>query len=193
MAKNLAYLPSVVGPGADSRTIPYYYVNDYNGTDVSTAKATNNYNTYGVLYNWPAALTACPAGWHLPSDVEWTQLENYLANNGYNYDGTTGGGKNKIAKSLASASGWDSYSGTGTVGNTDYPAYRNKSGFTALPGGYRSYDGTFFGIGYTGDWWSSTETNDYASGRNLFYYGSIFYTLSDNKAYGFSVRCVKSN
>ena len=110
-----------------------------------------------MLYNWPAALNACPAGWHLPTDAEWTELENYLADNGYNYDGTTGGGRAKIAKSLASTSGWESSTTTGAVGNTDYSAYRNKSGFSALPGGYRRDNGRFSRIGSCGRWWSATE------------------------------------
>ncbi len=206
MAENLKYLPSVVGPETGTNTVPYYYVYDYNGTDVAAAKATANYKTYGVLYNWPAAMNGagsstanpsqvqgvCPAGWHLPSDVEWTQLENYLADNGHNYDGTTGGGGSKIAKSLASASGWDSYSGTGAVGNTDYPAYRNKSGFSALPGGYRSYDGAFNTIGYSGHWWSSPEgSTDSAWYRTLYYSYSYVLRSNDGKEHGFSVRCVR--
>jgi uncharacterized protein (TIGR02145 family) len=195
MAENLAYLPSVAGPVAESETTPYYYVYDYNGTNVSAAKATNNYNTYGVLYNWPAALTVCPDGWHLPSDAEWTQLENYLIANGYNYDGSTTG--NKIGKSLASASGWNSYSETGSVGNTDYPAYRNKSGFTALPGGNRGYDEAYYfgydvDIGYAGYWWSSTQSSTYnAWSRALSYNLSIVSWDSNDKGYGFSVRCVR--
>jgi len=195
MAENLAYLPSVAGPVAESETTPYYYVYDYNGTNVSAAKATNNYNTYGVLYNWPAALTVCPDGWHLPSDAEWTQLENYLIANGYNYDGSTTG--NKIGKSLASASGWNSYSETGSVGNTDYPAYRNKSGFTALPGGNRGYDEAFYfgydvGIGYEGYWWSSTQYDGSNAWLRLLYYSNSFVNrYYDYKDYGFSVRCVR--
>jgi uncharacterized protein (TIGR02145 family) len=121
--ENQAWLPSVSPPSAESYTEPYYYVYGYKGKDVRAAKATANYSTYGVLYNLLAALTACPAGWHLPGEAEWTTLENYLISNGYNYDGTTSG--NKIAKSMATATGWKSYSETGTVGNTDYPSYRN--------------------------------------------------------------------
>ena len=78
MKKNLAYLPSVVGPGTGSETTPYYYVYNYNGTDVATAKSQTNYTTYGVLYNWSAALTACPSGWHLPTDAELNTLETYV-------------------------------------------------------------------------------------------------------------------
>ncbi len=192
MAENLTYLPEVNTPATGSNTEPRYYVYGYDGTDVDEAKATANYTTYGVLYNWTAAMTACPAGWHLPSDAEWTQLENYLADNGHNYDGTTGGGGSKIAKSLASASGWSFYSGTGTVGNTDYSEYRNKSGFSALPGGSRYYGGTFYGVGNYGNWWSSTEGGtSYAWYRSLFYNVSYVYRNDYPKELGFSVRCVR--
>ena len=190
MAENLAYLPSVVGPATESYTDPYYYVYGYDGTSVATAKATTNYQTYGVLYNWPAALSACPPGWHLPSDAEWTQLEEYLIANGYNYDGTTTG--NQIAKSMANYSGWNTSSTVGAVGNTDYPEYRNKSGFTALPGGYRSNKGTFNGVGLNGNWWSSTRypTNN-AWYRRLYYNTSSVNSYNTNKDLGFSVRCVR--
>ena len=190
MTKNMAYLPSVVGPGTGSNSTAYYYVYGYDGTNVTAAKGTTNYNKYGVLYNWPAALTACPEGWHLPRDAEWTQLEEYLIANGYNYDGTTTG--NKIAKSMANYSGWNTSSTVGAVGNTDYPEYRNKSGFTALPGGYRRLDAIFLNIGSRGYWWSSTPGNtDNAWGRSLSYAGSNVRGVGSSKDYGFSVRCVR--
>jgi uncharacterized protein (TIGR02145 family) len=192
MAENLAYLPSVVGPGTGSTSTAHYYVYGYDGTDVATAKATSNYTTYGVLYNWPAALTVCPDGWHLPSDEEWTQLEEYLIANGYNYDGTTT--RDKIAISLASATGWNSSTDTGAIGNTNtaYDAYRNKSGFSALPGGYRYLNGAFNDIGIQSTWWSSTEDDTgYAWGRGLFYDYSYVRMYHSSKAYGFSVRCLR--
>jgi uncharacterized protein (TIGR02145 family) len=88
MAENLKYLPSVVGPGTGSNSEAYCYVYGYDGTSISAAKATENYATYGVLYNWTAAMNGaessdanpsgvqgiCPDGWHLPSDAEWKQL-----------------------------------------------------------------------------------------------------------------------
>ena len=192
MAENLAYLPSVVGPATESYTTPYYYVYDYDGTNVNAAKATDNYNIYGVLYNWPAALTACPDGWHLPSDAEWTQLENYLADNGHNYDGSTGGGSEKIAKSLATDSGWDNSINEGAVGNTDYPAYRNKSGFSALPGGRRYGDGMFGNVSESGDWWSSTVPTQYSAwGRYLAYIFVFVDRFDYHRDYGFSVRCLR--
>jgi len=190
MTKNMAYLPSVVGPGTGSNSTAYYYVYGYDGTNVTAAKGTTNYNKYGVLYNWPAALTACPEGWHLPRDAEWTQLEEYLIANGYNYDGTTTG--NQIAKSMANYSGWNTSSTVGAVGNTDYPEYRNKSGFTALPGGCRYSNGTFGGIGSSGYWWSSTQYDtDSAWGRRLYFIRSSVTRVSNYKESGFSVRCVR--
>ncbi|MDD4258167.1 MAG: FISUMP domain-containing protein [Bacteroidales bacterium] len=193
MAENLAYLPNVVGPRTGSFTEPHYYVYDFFGGTVAAAKATTRYQTYGVLYNWPAALTACPPGWHLPSDAEWTQLEEYLIANGYNYDGTTTG--DKIAISLASANEWYSSTHTGAIGNNNaaYDAYRNKSGFTALPGGYRDRNGEFDYVGSYGRWWSSTQNNtNNAWYRRLHYnYSYVFRDYYYVKDYGFSVRCLR--
>lgn len=78
MAENLAYLPAVYPSSNKSYTEPRYYVYDYQGTDVITTKNNTNFPTYGVLYNWPAAMAVCPPGWHLPSDDEWTALTTYL-------------------------------------------------------------------------------------------------------------------
>jgi uncharacterized protein (TIGR02145 family) len=155
----------------------------------------NNVNTYGRLYTWYAVTDSrnvCPTGWHVPLDVEWTTLENYLIGNGYNYDGTTT--DNKIAKSLATATNWTSSSGTGAVGNTDYPGKRNATGFSALPGGIREGGGTFTGdLSFYGLWWSSTES-DWDQ-----YLAMIRYIHADNsyfdrggylKVRGASVRCV---
>ena len=147
--------------------------------------------TYGRLYNWYAVNTGklCPTGWHVPSDVEWTPLQNYLVANGYNYDGSTTG--NYIAKSMASTTGWLSYSQTGTIGNN--PTNNNKSGFTALPGGFRYGYGTFSSIGYNGYWWSSTENSTGgATNRTLSYDGDDLYGSSyEDKVVGFSVRCLR--
>ena len=124
MKQNLAYLPSVNPPSGGSQTLPYYYVYGYSGTGVSEARATANYQTYGVLYNWTASLTACPQGWHLPSDSEWDVLVNYLGGD------NVAGGKMKEAGTAH----WNSPN-TGAT---------NESGFTGLPGGFRSNYGYFY-------------------------------------------------
>lgn len=197
MAENLKYLPSVVGPGTGSNSEAYCYVYGYDGTSISAAKATENYATYGVLYNWTAAMNGaessdanpsgvqgiCPDGWHLPSDAEWKQLEMYLGMsetdvNSTGWRGTVEGGKLKEA---------------GTTHWADPNAgANNESGFTALPGGYRNNYGYFDGISYYGNWWSSTESHtDTAWFRSLGYFGSNVYRSDYRKSLGFSVRCLR--
>ena len=208
MAENLAYLPSVSLPTSGSSSSPYYYVYDYKGTSYTEAKNTDNYKTYGVLYNWFAAMNGaksstsnpsgvqgvCPAGWHLPSDAEWTQLLTYLADNGYKYDASIGNTTEgtRLALALVANNGWKSSTSEGAAGNTDYPEYRYKSGFTALPGGYRFSNGTFSSIGSSGYWWSSTESNTLTAWyRSLLYNSSHVGRYIYGKEYGFSVRCVR--
>ena len=72
-SENCRYLPEVSDLSIDSTTEPHYSVYGYTGTDVTVAKSTANYETYGVLYNWPAVMTEgiCPSGWHIPTDGEW--------------------------------------------------------------------------------------------------------------------------
>jgi len=172
MTENLAYLPSVVGPATESVTDPYYYVYGYDGTVVDDAKATSNYTIYGVLYNWTAALSACPPDWHLPSDAEWTTLTDYLGGE------SVAGGKMKEA---GIAHWWSPNSGA-----------TNESGFTALPGGCRYYDGAFTNFRTTGYWWSSTQHIDGTAGnRNLSYANSSVGKPYGYLDYGFSVRCLQ--
>ena len=96
--------------------------------------------SYGRLYNWYAvddARSLCPVGWHVPTDGEWTDLENHIRSQGFN--GTEG-------TALKSTYGW--YNGGN--GTDDF-------GFLALPGGFRtSDDGSFNGAGGYGFWWSSS-------------------------------------
>lgn len=172
MKENLAYLPLVSPPSGGSQTSSYYYVNGYSGGNVSEAKATANYQTYGVLYNWTASLTACPEGWHLPASGEWDVLEDYLG--GY----SVAGGK---MKEVGTAH-WNSPN-TGAT---------NSSGFTGLPGGYR-YQFSYFGNpGIFGIFWSSTESwTTNAMGRLLSHSFEDVQVESYNKMYGLSVRCLR--
>lgn len=185
MTENLAYLPSVSPSSVGSQTDPYYYVYNYEGTNTSAAKATVNHSTYGVLYNWAAAKTACPTGWHLPDDEEWKILEKFLQMNqqeadsvGWRNSGTVGG---KLKE--AGTSHWYSPN-TGA---------NNLSRFIALPAGYRDPGGGFGSLGMFTEFWSSTEQGAYVWGRNLFFLFSGIWRSSDtNKSFGLSVRCVKN-
>ena len=187
MEENLAYLPEVYPAFEGSDSIGYYYVYDYEGTSVAEAKATDNYNDYGVLYNWEAAKTACPAGWHLPSDDEWTVLTDYLTNNGFGY----GGSGSDIGKSMASTSGWGSSSNSGDIGNDQ--SSNNNSGFQTFPGGYRSSNGGFSRLGYRADFWSSSpDGSSDAWRRFLTYYFVGVYRNGSGRGLGFSVRCLQN-
>jgi uncharacterized protein (TIGR02145 family) len=142
----------------------------YNGDE-------NNVAVYGRLYTWYAATDSrnvCPEGWHLPNKIEMTKLTDYLG-------GDTIDGK-KLKET--GTTHWISPN-TGAT---------NESGFTALPGGYHGYGGTFYFIGYAGYWWSATEFDtDNAWYRGLYYNGIYEHNLSNNKKVGFSVRCIKGN
>jgi len=137
-----------------------------------------NGDIYGRLYTWDAALTACPSGWHLPSDDEWCTLTQYIDPtvncNATGYSGTDAGYKMK------STSGWYS-NGNGS----------NAYGYSALPGGYRNNNGNFYYIEKYALFWSSPENGTYAWYRHLDYsYGKV-YRNNLTQVYGFSVRCVK--
>ena len=202
MKENLAYLPSVVGPETGSDGTPKYYVYNYNKDLPATAKTYNEYIFYGVLYNWPAAMDGatsssanpsgikgiCPTGWHLPSDAEWKQLEMYLGMteseaNDTDDRGSTEGGKLKATGTIDAHTGlWNG----SNIGAT------NESGFSGLPGGFRSYEGVFAEMGNYGYWWSSTEGSSSTNAwrRYLCYNnGGVHRYYSANRI-GMSVRCV---
>jgi uncharacterized protein (TIGR02145 family) len=215
MAENLKYLPEVTGPdiyvpgnkpepyirGLSSDKKAYYYVYGYCGTNVIEASSTDNYHTYGVLYNWPAAMNGaspsnsnpskvqgvCPAGWHLPSQAELEQLIDYLGGE------DIAGGKLKETGTTH----WKSPN-TGAT---------NESGFAALPGGdisnqyvlYMAFEFNF--IGSRGSWWTATWNNIFEgmdssvsfsvhqlSNKIVFSDDGGFFTKPRN---GLSVRCVK--
>lgn len=185
MAQNLAFLPAVSPPATGSETDINYYVYDYDGTNMTAAKAHANYTTYGVLYNWPAAMASCPPGWHLPIDAEWTILTDYLIDKGFGYEGSG----DDIAKSMSSISGWTPYSLPGVVGNDQ--ASNNLSGFMALPGG-SNYDGEGFRfLGEKTFFWSASEYESLdAWSRSWAGNSKRVVPVADKRRNGYSVRCM---
>lgn len=185
MAENLAYLPDVFAPRNSSGEFPRYYVYGYNGTDPLNAKLEENYKTFGVLYNWPAALIVCPEGWHLPSADEWDILENYLIDEGYGYNIDI----EAIAKSMATKERWNYFSVEGTIGNES--KNNNNSGFSAVPAGFY-YPNEFCYLNDCCSWWTSTENEmEYGWFRGLSSNDSELGGSVYVKEAGFSVRCVK--
>jgi uncharacterized protein (TIGR02145 family) len=187
MAENLAWLPAVTNAETGDEFKPYYYVYGYDGSDCDSAKARKNFQSYGVLYNWPAAVVSCPPGWHLPSDDEWTALTGYLEKNGYGFEGSG----EDIGKSLSSDSGWRNSSDQGQAGN--HQASNNRSGFNALPSGVmHSNDGFRYQGAYTMFWTSTGDDDMDAYACYLFFSGESLYRIDHHKMDGFSVRCVKN-
>ena len=180
-SENCRYLPTVSPTSASSTTLPYYYVYGYAGTDVTAAQVTTNYDTYGVLYNWPAVMTEgiCPSGWHIPSDGEWQTLEESLGMSGAEASSTGWRGA-PVGDYLKSTSGWDVNDGNGS----------NYSGFTGLPGGYCSSDG-FGHIQSDSYWWSSSNSGGYPWKRRLAYWEQDVFRNADIQSYGFSARCLQ--
>ncbi len=175
MAENLRttkYSDGVNIPNVSDDTLWSYATDggycDYNNTPANAAK-------YGHLYNWFAASSShnlAPAGWHIATDDDWATLATYLGGD------NVAGGKLK-----------ESGTGNWTSPNT---GASNETGFTALPTGYRNFNGAFGGLGEVAQWWSSSE---FSLGRGL--YRSVSYDAANLtggnyiKSSGFSVRCVK--
>lgn len=130
--------------------------------------------TYGAMYNWYAVNTnmLCPDGWHVPTDTEWTILTDFLGG------AETAGSKLKEA----GTEHW-------TTPNADAT---NETGFSALPGGYRSNGGPFYSSGSRGSWYTSTaEDATYVWRRDMQYNHISVDRWNNNKNFGFSVRCIK--
>ncbi len=178
---------------ADGTAIPHVTDNtawsklETNDTDKAYCFYNNAASAgYGALYTYAAATNGdnsgnnvqgiCPTGWHLPSDAEWTTLEDALT------------GDNKGSQLADSADLWNN-------GDLEDAEEFGASGFTALPGGYRrSYNGVFLDASDYGYWWSSTQSfSSNAYYRDLRYYFSAVPRDDHGKSSGFSVRCLKDS
>ena len=203
MAENLGYLtkvspssePEFIFPQSSEEvsTEQFYYVYDYQGTNISKAKATDIYIAFGVLYNFEAAKTACMAGWHLPSDEEWKALEKYLGMNSSElgrYKSNRNNVRNSgyVGKKLKSISGW-----------IDDGNGNNSSGFNALPGGTRLYYGEGFDrYGQDAIFWSSSINESRKAWSPFSPWYRMIYDISDgvwrghtNRNGGYSIRCLE--
>jgi len=134
-------------------------------------------NTYGRLYNWYATSdirNICPCGWHVPTDDEWSQLVSFL-------------GGAAVAGGALKESGTSHWASPNT-GATD------SSGFTALPAGYRLYDGSFNDLTKIGLFWTSTTySTKYSYYYQLSNTSNAIYPTNQGLIYtGMSVRCVKN-
>jgi len=124
---------------------------------------------YGKLYNWNTAKSACPKGWHLPSNAEWTVLVNYA------------GGSSTAGTKLKAKTGWNTGDG--------YKAGTDNYGFSALPGGFGEGEGGCGAVGYGTTWWSASEGSSYGVSNTD---ENVYYGTSGKNLNKYSVRCVKN-
>jgi len=148
----------------------------------------DNCETYGRLYDWDAAMTACPDGWHLASDEEWSALIKYLdprANPSADL------AESEIAGGMMKATGTIE-DGTGLWRRPNKDA-TNLSGFSAVPSGTRFASGSFNMVSQHVMFWTSTEYGtDNAWTRMLDYNQSGIFrdNTAITKDYAVAVRCI---
>lgn len=144
---------------------------------------------YGLHYNWFVISNSkkiAPVGWHVPGDEEWKTLEKELGMSKEEADKTSWRGNNESEKLIPESSvGWSS------TGSTVYGT--NESGFSALPGGCRLFNGTIGEVTGTAFWWSSTSARKGTSGwyRNVSSSHKTIFRYYADKNYGMTIRCVK--
>jgi uncharacterized protein (TIGR02145 family)/uncharacterized repeat protein (TIGR02543 family) len=157
-------------------------------------------DSYGALYNWHAVNNAdglCPAGWHVASDTELTQLVDYVVAQGYpNVWNIPNGAGNalKSCRQVNSPYGWD-------CNTTEHPRWDSHNthngfdafGFSGLPGGLRNNTGGFQNIGSSFRLWSSTESSTtHAHIRDLSLFSNLVSRTTNFKSIGVPVRCIKT-
>jgi uncharacterized protein (TIGR02145 family) len=143
---------------------------------------------YGKVYNWYTVKDprkVCPAGWHVPTDGEWQQMEAALGMPARElYRKEFRGAAQNVGGKMKTTTLWESPN-TGAT---------NESGFSGLPGGNRhASDGYFGSLGSSGYWWSASESGAEVAWCRYLYDGSadIGRTNNYNKRSGFSVRCLR--
>jgi uncharacterized protein (TIGR02145 family) len=136
---------------------------------------STNLATYGRLYTWHTVVDSrniCPTGWHVPSDTEWETLKSFL-------------GGEAIAGGKLKESGTTHWLAPNTGAN-------NETGFTALPGGYRSVNGAYVVINTSCWFWSASDNSPLGWGQSLHNTDAILIRWGFNKPAGVSVRCIKN-
>ena len=164
---------------------------------VATGVTASYVGTFGYLYNWYAVTDSrklCPAGWHVPTDAEWTIMIQTLdpsqvvnSTNVSTFQGTQSTTAGTALKSAVT----NTSSGVGLGWEPGSPG-TNTSGFSGLPGGYRSYDGSFYNIRTTALFWSATERDSSSAWyRDLSFSNGNVFRYNPIKTFGGSVRCLK--
>jgi len=200
MAKNLR-----VTHYADGRPIQEVRLN-WTGLPAGSKAYCWQYNDstyadpYGALYTWSAAMDGavsndsnpgevqgvCPDGWHLPSDLEWKEMEIFIGMDPAEADTLAYRGRGEGLGGRLKETGYNHWRNPNSEAT-------NYTGFSAVASGYRRIDGNFRSLGRNATFWTSAEfntTNAWARGLN--YNNSWIRRGYDSKGNGVSVRCVKN-
>ena len=189
---------------SDGTTIPDQTANTNWGTLLTGARTVytgeaSYLATYGYLYNWYAAkgiITSgvsptkniCHTGWHVPTDAEWTIMIQSLDPSQAVNSGN-----------VSTFNGIQSYTAGGKIKTTGYTYWNtpntgatNESGFSALPGGTRHINGSFYNVRLYALFWSATEYDGNSAWSNhVKSSNGNVHRGSGNKSSGFSVRCLR--
>ncbi|MBC8376889.1 MAG: fibrobacter succinogenes major paralogous domain-containing protein [FCB group bacterium] len=175
----------------DGTPIPLLAHNkDWTGAQTGAMAVYNQKDTYGLLYNWYAVTDPrglAPDGWHIPSDAEWTALEQTLGMNVFEAQRTGAYRGNGVGGKLSGArEHWEH-------GELTEDHQFASTAFSALPGGFRGYlSGSFSGWGNSAFFWSSTAIHaGSAFYRSLNSKHSGVYRDHASKQVGLAIRCIK--
>ena len=161
------------------------------GYDVSVLPLNDYVGTFGYLYNWYAVNDSrklCPAGWHVPTDAEWTNMIQQYDNTA---SATTVGNQSSTAGTVLKSNVTNTTAGSGLGWNPGSPG-TNTSGFSGLPGGVRNSGGSFVFIRSDAYFWSASENGNFAWYRSLFSSNGRVYRHNNlSKSVGASVRCLR--
>ena len=174
--------------GFDATNDSVVYIPTQETWNVNNSLVTYNNSIFGYFYNWKAANLVCPAGWHLPTDAEWTTLTDYVKmESAY----ACGVDADYIAKALAdTTTAWKSFEDDPCAPGYA-PSSNNTTGFGAVPAGYY-YNSSLHDFGNYANFWSSTEYNGpYVYTCSLYYDYAYVDNYSNDKNLGFSVRCLR--
>ena len=195
--ENLKYLPSVYAGSSSSITEPRYYVHSYNGTNVNEAKLSYIYKGYGVLYNYKAALSACPLSWKLPSDEDFKQLERFIGmtESQVNSSGYRGSKGDTLKSCRQVNSPLGGICSTNTHPRWEYNPSNNGTdnyNLSLMGGGYRHHsDGWHVNFLPTAAYlWINSGETTYPYYRYVAYNNSGIGRGSFSSAAGFQVRCI---
>ena len=194
---------------ADGTSIPVGGGGLVNQTGPRRYAPSDNLNIFGYLYNWDAAMNGsassstnpsgvqgvCPAGWHLPSDAEWTQLTSFIASNP---DNVCGNDPDNIVRSMVSSEVWNTWGACPTqtcLLCTDFST-NNSTGFSVLPAGTWHVNGALGHVsqGYESGMAIFRTATEYegvnVQAREFYQENPYVDATAIDKTNGLSVRCV---